>query len=485
MSPPLWRLLRRHDRTRRSRGQSLVELALIMPIFLLLIAAAIDFGRLFSAYIAIVNATKEGALYGATHPQCDTAAACPNPQNVAWHVQTETGNLKDAGGSLTPTISCRTGTASVGLIQCRDGATYHVGLDYRFRLITPILGSLLGNGITLHAESEATVINEVVDPKPGVSVTKKVYDPGKGEYRRTPVPNPKTGKLEYLEFATGDTVRFEITVRNTGGAALTDVVMTDVPDGLPSSCRIVKPIPIGGKVTCTYTKKLKDSDLDGESSNLLSDTVTLTAAGLSPVEDVATINVTAKPPELVVTKQVNVYRDVSPFGTDTHLIVFEGIKTKPTVWYRIMVKNVGGLTATGFTVRDSFNSGSSGDCKSPPSTLDPGDSYVCYYPRTFSGTGSFDNTATADSRETNPVSAHAKVDVGSCPGSSSAVVPNLVEEPSGAARTVAEARALWFSSGFSGPFDPAAGSNGDRVTGQNRDPFDCRAITTSVRVDHR
>lgn len=484
MSLPLWRLYRRHDRTRRSRGQSLVELALIMPIFLLLIAAAIDLGRLFSAYIAIVNATKEGALYGAAHPLCDTAAACPNPQNVAWHVQTETGNLKDAGGSLTPKISCVLGSSPVGLIKCRDGATYRVGLDYRFRLITPILGSLLGGGITLHAESDATVINDVIDPKPGVSVTKEASQDGK-TYARTPVPDPKTGKLEYLEFSTGDTVSFEITVRNTGAAALTGVVMTDVPDGLQESCRILAPIPIGGKFVCNYTKKLNEGDLAGEASNLLSDTVTVTAAGISPVEDVATINVTAKPPELVVNKQVNVYRSVSPFGTDTHLTVHESGKTTPTVWYRLMVKNVGGLTATGLTVRDPFSGASGGDCKNPPSKLDPGDTYVCFYPRSFTGTGSFDNTLTVDSRETAPVSARATVDVNSCSASGSAVVPNLVEGTSGAARTVTEARALWLAAGFSGAFDPATGSNGAQVTGQNRDPFDCGAVTTSVRVDHK
>lgn len=484
MSLPLWRLLRRHDRTRRSRGQSLVELAVIMPIFLLLIAAAIDLGRMFSAYIAIVNASKEGALYGAAHPLCDTAAACPNPQNVAWHVQTETGNLKDAGGSLTPKISCVLGTSSVELIQCRDGATYRVGLDYRFRLITPILGSLLGGGITLHADSEATVINDVIDPKPGVSVTKMASQDGK-TYERTPVPDPKTGKLEYLEFSTGDTVKYQITVRNTGDAALSGVVVTDVPDEMGSSCLIDKPIPVGAKVVCSYTKKLDEGDLAGETSNLVSDTVTVTAAGISPVEDVATIRVNAKPAELVITKQVNVYRDLPPFGTDTDLIVFESAQTQPTVWYRIMVKNIGGLTATGFTVRDPFSGGSTGDCESPPPKLDPGATYVCFYPRTFTKTGSFDNTATADSRETASVNAGARVVVNSCSASGSAVVPNLVEGSSGAARTVSEARTLWLAAGFSGSFDPASGSNGAQVTGQNRDPFDCRAPTTSVRVDHR
>lgn len=455
-----------------------------MPIFLLLIAAAIDLGRLYSAYIAIVNATKEGALYGAAHPLCDTAAACPNPQNVAWHVQTETGNLKDAGGSLTPTISCVVGSSPVGLIRCRDGATYVVGLDFRFRLITPILGSLLGGGITLHAESEATVLNDVIDPKPGLSVTKEVYDKSTGDYARTPVPNPKTGKLEYIEFSTGDPVKYRITVRNTGGAALSAVVVTDVPDDM-GPCPIDMPIPIGGTVVCPYTRKLDEGDLGGKTSNLVSDTVTVNATGISSVEDVATVRVTAKPAELIVNKQVNVYRTVSPFGTDTHLIVHLSGQTEPTVWYRIMVKNVGGLKATGLTLRDPFSNVPGGNCKSPPSRLDPGDSFVCFYPRTFSQTGSFDNTAAVDSRETDAVSAHATVEVDSCSSSGSAVIPNLVEEPSGSARTVAEARNVWFAVGFSGSFDPANGSDGAQVTGQNRDPFDCRPLSTTVRIDHR
>ena len=85
MSLPMWRSFRRHrSPARRSRGQALVELALVMPIFLLLIAGAIDLGRLFYAYVAIVNASKEGALYGARHPMCDHASAqCPNPLNVS------------------------------------------------------------------------------------------------------------------------------------------------------------------------------------------------------------------------------------------------------------------------------------------------------------------------------------------------------------------------------------------------------------------
>jgi Flp pilus assembly protein TadG len=49
---------------RRQRGQSLVETAVIVPILLLLVAAVVDFGRIFDAYIVLTNAVREGARYG-------------------------------------------------------------------------------------------------------------------------------------------------------------------------------------------------------------------------------------------------------------------------------------------------------------------------------------------------------------------------------------------------------------------------------------
>ena len=54
---------------RRERGQSLVETAVVFPILLLLLAATIDFGRVFDAYIVLTNAAREGARFGSTNPE--------------------------------------------------------------------------------------------------------------------------------------------------------------------------------------------------------------------------------------------------------------------------------------------------------------------------------------------------------------------------------------------------------------------------------
>jgi Flp pilus assembly protein TadG len=44
----------------RSKGQSMVEFALILPLFVLFIIGIFDLGRAFFAYIAITNAAREG-----------------------------------------------------------------------------------------------------------------------------------------------------------------------------------------------------------------------------------------------------------------------------------------------------------------------------------------------------------------------------------------------------------------------------------------
>lgn len=52
----------------RERGQSLVELAIALPLFLIVLLGIIDFGRVFYAYVTITNASREGARYGSLHP---------------------------------------------------------------------------------------------------------------------------------------------------------------------------------------------------------------------------------------------------------------------------------------------------------------------------------------------------------------------------------------------------------------------------------
>ncbi len=59
-------------RTRpRSGGQALAEFALVLPIFLLIFFAIVQFGVLLAAHIGLTNAVREVARYGSTVPTTD------------------------------------------------------------------------------------------------------------------------------------------------------------------------------------------------------------------------------------------------------------------------------------------------------------------------------------------------------------------------------------------------------------------------------
>lgn len=65
------------DQKRRSAipGQTLVELAIILPILLLLILGAMDFGRMFVTKIVLTNAARAGANYLAYNYDKDNKTA--------------------------------------------------------------------------------------------------------------------------------------------------------------------------------------------------------------------------------------------------------------------------------------------------------------------------------------------------------------------------------------------------------------------------
>ncbi|MGB8382597.1 MAG: TadE family protein, partial [Dermatophilaceae bacterium] len=46
---------------RRERGAAAIEFALLLPVFLLVIAGIVDFGRAFFTQIELTNAAREGA----------------------------------------------------------------------------------------------------------------------------------------------------------------------------------------------------------------------------------------------------------------------------------------------------------------------------------------------------------------------------------------------------------------------------------------
>ena len=53
-------------------GQSLVEFAMVLPLFLVLLFSLVDFGRAFYSWMIITNAAREGARAGAVQKDWST-----------------------------------------------------------------------------------------------------------------------------------------------------------------------------------------------------------------------------------------------------------------------------------------------------------------------------------------------------------------------------------------------------------------------------
>ena len=103
----------------KQRGQALVEFALILPIFLLLLLAAVDFGRAYFTLQVVNNASREGARRGII------------PGTVTSDVTTIVQSRLTSGGlAATPTITV-TNVDGAGA-----GAETSVSVSYPFTTLT-------------------------------------------------------------------------------------------------------------------------------------------------------------------------------------------------------------------------------------------------------------------------------------------------------------------------------------------------------------
>lgn len=98
------RLLGRH--AQRSRGQAMVEFALVAPILFLLILGTIEAGRFIFYYELLNNATREGARYAIVHGSRSACPSGPPPPG-------ETNSCDPAGDN----VKAATSNAALGLVS--------------------------------------------------------------------------------------------------------------------------------------------------------------------------------------------------------------------------------------------------------------------------------------------------------------------------------------------------------------------------------
>ncbi len=146
---------------RSQRGQSLTELALILPLILLLTVAALDFGRIYLGYINVQNMARIAANYAANNP---LAWGTTPDEDIQARYQSQVIEDSAATNCELPVVS---GTAVVPDPTFTDvnldgtatglGDTVTVAINCDFAVITPLLGNILGGTVAVTAESDFPV----------------------------------------------------------------------------------------------------------------------------------------------------------------------------------------------------------------------------------------------------------------------------------------------------------------------------------------
>lgn len=138
------------------QAQTLVEFALLLPVFLLFVIVVFDLGRAVYYYSAVHNAAREGARYGIIHP------------NDAPGMQSTAVNYAIGLGLADTDVSAGLGTPEI--IDGFPNPTVKVTVVYCFTPATPLVDRLLPNdpfcgGQMLRLTSEAVMRTETM-PSP-------------------------------------------------------------------------------------------------------------------------------------------------------------------------------------------------------------------------------------------------------------------------------------------------------------------------------
>lgn len=142
--------LRTSSRVARTHGQAAVEMALLLPVLLILLFGIILSGFTFYAFIQVSNAAREGARAGSVYIMTKTASGLDLDQTVKRGIyDSSVSPAKSALGFLSTTLPSFNVNSDVAVSQVdvdgdgtvSPGDQVNVSVTYRYTL--PILSVLL------------------------------------------------------------------------------------------------------------------------------------------------------------------------------------------------------------------------------------------------------------------------------------------------------------------------------------------------------
>jgi hypothetical protein len=163
-------MIHTHSRSRGKRAQALAEMAVMVPFLVIGMMGMLDLGRAFYYQISLTNAVREAARYGALpyytglSPACNPIPPNPTPGNncpVPGDQKIKDRLAQELGGTgffVDPTKIVITPDQGTRVSNCGTSGTCQYALTvtatYQFTFITPIIGDLIGNPLTLKTSSQ-------------------------------------------------------------------------------------------------------------------------------------------------------------------------------------------------------------------------------------------------------------------------------------------------------------------------------------------
>ncbi len=169
------------QRKRKLRGQTIVEFALMLPVFLLMLYGIIEFSRYMQAYLTVQHAAREGARYAITGRSI-TGDPADRPQSIVTVTRRAAAGLLITPSNDTPAYEAN--PSIPGLLDvwlnpedAVNPATrpkpftpepITVTVTYNYEPIVPVNLNVLGNNITiippvLTVVGRATMLVERID----------------------------------------------------------------------------------------------------------------------------------------------------------------------------------------------------------------------------------------------------------------------------------------------------------------------------------
>jgi len=150
----------------RRRGQALVEFALILPVFLLIIFGIIDAGRLIFTYNTIASSARNAARVAIVNQSTVGTTTCDTTSATAW----PTGCAIFSGINLDVqnadvAISYRTPSDTADCTVLSIGCLAVVTVTGHYQPLTPIIGQIIGP-VTLSSTSKVPIERVCSNPPP-------------------------------------------------------------------------------------------------------------------------------------------------------------------------------------------------------------------------------------------------------------------------------------------------------------------------------